>query len=65
VPQTTISISDLRAELAGQVIAPQDAEYDEALSEGGIVLDLSPMNALELDLEARTPASRRGRPRAG
>jgi FAD/FMN-containing dehydrogenase len=103
--QTTISISDLRAELGGQVIAPQDAEYDEAraifyakydrrpaalarpanagdvsrvvllaresrielavrggghstaghsVSEGGVVLDLSPMNALELDLEART-----------
>jgi FAD/FMN-containing dehydrogenase len=104
-PQTTISISDLRAELAGQVIGPEDAGYDDAraifyakydrrpavvvrpadaeevskvvslarenglelavrggghstaghsASEGGIVLDLSLMKALELDLGART-----------
>jgi FAD/FMN-containing dehydrogenase len=105
IPQTTISIPDLRAELAGQVIGPEDTAYDEAraifyakydrrpaaivrpadagevskvvslarenglelavrggghstaghsVSEGGIVLDLSLMKALELDLDART-----------
>jgi FAD/FMN-containing dehydrogenase len=105
VPQTTISIPDLRAELAGQVIAPEDAEYGRArevfyakydrrpavivrpadagevsrvvslaresglelavrsgghstaghsVSEGGIVLDLSLMKALEVDRDGRT-----------
>ena len=100
-----ISIPDLRAALAGQVIGPEDAEYDEAratfyatydrrpaviarpvdagevskvvslaresglelavrggghssaghgVSEGGIVLDLSLMKALELDPAGRT-----------
>jgi FAD/FMN-containing dehydrogenase len=106
VSQTSISIPDLRAELAGQVIAPEDAEYDQArtifyakyddrrpavivrpadagdvsrvvsfaresglelavrsgghstaghsVSEGGIVLDLSLLKALEIDPVART-----------
>jgi FAD/FMN-containing dehydrogenase len=105
IPHATISIPDLRAELAGQVIGPEDAEYDEAraifyakydrrpaaivrpadagevsrvvslarenglelavrggghstaghsASEGGMVLDLSLMKALDLDLDART-----------
>jgi FAD/FMN-containing dehydrogenase len=106
VSQTSISIPDLGAQLAGQVIAPEDAEYDQArtifyakyddrrpaaivrpadaddvprvvslaresglelavrsgghstaghsVSEGGIVLDLSLMKALEIDPVGRT-----------
>ncbi len=102
---TTISISRLRADLSGRVIAPSDAEYDEArtvfsgafdrrpalivrpadatevsrivslardtgvelavrsgghsaaghsVCDGGIVLDLSAMRALDIDVERRT-----------
>jgi FAD/FMN-containing dehydrogenase len=102
---STLSISQLRAELSGRVISPDDAEYDGArtvfiggidrrpaviirvadasdvsrvvllardsglelairsgghsgaghgVSEGGIVLDLSAMQALDIDVERRT-----------
>ena len=102
---STFSIPDLRAELTGRVIAPDDAGYDEArrvlpgnidrrpavvvrpvdarevavvvshardagselavrsgghsgpgfgVSEGGVVLDLSAMKALEIDADGRT-----------
>jgi FAD/FMN-containing dehydrogenase len=102
---STMSIADLRAELDGRVITPEDARYDDArvvfyrshdrrpalivrpadaaevsrvvllaretgmelavrggghslaghsVSEGGIVLDLAEMRALEIDLENRT-----------
>jgi FAD/FMN-containing dehydrogenase len=102
---TTISIPDLRRDLAGEVIAPDDAGYDAArtvftggidrrpavivrvadatdvarvvalaretgmelavrsgghsgagycVSEGGIVLDLSDMKAIDIDVEGRT-----------
>lgn len=65
----SISIPELRASLAGRVIAPDDAEYDTAravvaggghrraghgVSEGGIVIDLRDMKGLEIDADART-----------
>jgi FAD/FMN-containing dehydrogenase len=102
---TTISIEDLRTELQGRVIAPEDQDYDDArsvfyggidrrpamivrvanavdvarvvrlardagselairsgghsaagygVSDGGIVIDLADMKALEIDVEGRT-----------
>jgi FAD/FMN-containing dehydrogenase len=108
----TLSIPDLRAELAGEVIAPDDAAYDEArqifyakyddrrpavivrpanaadvssivslaresgielavrggghstaghsVSDGGIVLDLSSLDQLEIDPDARTAWAQAG-----
>ena len=108
---SSISISKLRADVAGRVIAPEDAEYDQAralfyggmdrhpaaivrvkddmdvvrvvalaresglelavrsgghsipghsVSEGGIVIDLADMRALEIDVEARTAWAQTG-----
>jgi FAD/FMN-containing dehydrogenase len=107
----SISISKLRADIDGRVIAPEDAEYDQAralfyggmdrhpaaivrvkddmdvvrvvalaresglelavrsgghsipghsVSEGGIVIDLADMRALEIDVEARTAWAQTG-----
>ena len=108
---SSISISKLRADVDGRVIAPEDAEYDQAralfyggmdrhpaaivrvkddmdvvrvvalaresglelavrsgghsipghsVSEGGIVIDLADMRALEIDVEARTAWAQTG-----
>jgi hypothetical protein len=47
--QTTphIPISDIRAHLNGKVIVSDDPRYDDARTDGGIVLDLAAMNAVE------------------
>ncbi|HEU4866032.1 MAG TPA: FAD-binding oxidoreductase [Actinomycetota bacterium] len=111
VSPSSISISKLRADVDGRVIAPEDAEYEQAralfyggmdrhpaaivrvkddmdivrvvalaresglelavrsgghsipghsVSEGGIVIDLADMRALEIDVEARTTWAQTG-----
>ncbi|HEX6581490.1 MAG TPA: FAD-binding oxidoreductase [Actinomycetota bacterium] len=111
VSPSSISISKLRADVDGRVIAPEDAEYDQAralfyggmdrhpaaivrvkddmdivrvvalaresglelavrsgghsipghsVSEGGIVIDLADMRALDIDVEARTTWAQTG-----